>query len=304
MSGVITTGNHPKALWPGIHAWFGAKYAEHPVEYTQIFDVREASQRNYEEIVSQTGYGLVPVKTQGEGTKYDSKLQGYTTRFTHVAYSLGYVVTREALADNLYTEVSLSGAEDLAFSLRQTEENVAANTLNRAFNSSYTGGDGKELLATDHPLAMGGTWSNELATASDFSEAALEDLAIQIMSAVNPRGMKVSIMPQRLIMPVQLVFEAERVLKSQLQNDTANNAINALASKGVIPAVAVNHYLTDSDALFIKTNAPRGMTWFDREGAEFTQDKDFDTDNAKAKVYRRFSCGWGDPRGMYGTPGA
>jgi hypothetical protein len=302
MSGVITTGNHPKALWPGVHAWFGAKYAEHPVEYTQIFDVREASQRNYEEIVSQTGYGLVPVKTEGEGTKYDSKAQGYTTRFSHVAYSLGYVVTREALADNLYTEVSLGGAEDLAFSLRQTEENVGANVLNRAHTSGYTGGDGKVLCATDHPLAIGGTWSNMI-TAADFSEASSEDLAIQIMSAVNPRGMKVSIMPQRLIMPVQLVFEAERVLKSQLQNDTANNAINALASKGVFPTVAVNHYLTDSDAFFVKTNAPRGMTWFDREAVEFKQDVDFDTDNAKAKVYRRFSCGWGDPRGMYSNGG-
>jgi len=304
MAGVITTGNHPKALWPGVHAWFGAKYAEHPIEYTQIFDVREASQRNYEEIVSQTGYGLVPVKTEGESTKYDSKAQGYTTRFTHLAYSMGYIVTREALADNLYSEVSMSGAEDLAFSLRQTEENVAANVANRAFNTAYTGGDGKALCVTDHPLALGGTWSNALATASDFSEASMEDLAVQIMTAVNPRGMKVSIMPKRLILPPQLYFEAERVLQSQLQNDTVNNAINALKAKGIIPEVAINHYLTDADAFFVKTNAPRGMTWFDREATEFKQDMDFDTDNAKAKLYRRFSCGWGDPRGMYGTPGA
>lgn len=304
MAGVITTGNHPKALWPGVHAWFGAKYAEHPVEYTQIFDVREASQRNYEEIVSQTGYGLVPLKTEGESSKYDSKVQGYTTRFPHLAYSLGYVVTREALADNLYSEVSMSGAEDLAFSLRQTEENVAANVLNRAFDTNYTGGDGKALCRTDHPLAIGGTWSNALATAADFSEASIEDLAIQLMGAVNPRNMKVSIMPQRLILPIQLSFDAERVLKSTGQPDVMNNNINAIASKGIIPSVAFNHYLTDADAFFIKTNAPRGMTWFDREATEFKQDMDFDTDNAKAKVYRRFSCAWGDPRGMYGTPGA
>jgi hypothetical protein len=303
MAGVITTGNHPKALWPGVHAWFGAKYAEHPVEYTQIFDVREASQRNYEEIVSQTGYGLVPIKPENTGTRYDSKVQGYTTRFTHLAYSLGYIVSREALADNLYSEVSMSGAEDLAFSLRQTEENVAANVLNRAFDTNYTGGDGKALVVTDHPLAMGGTWSNKPVSA-DFSEAALEDMAIGIMSAVNPRGMKVSIMPKTLIMPVALVFEAERILKSQMQPDVQNNNVNALNSKGVFPSVAVNHYLTDSDAFFAKTNAPRGMTWFDREGVEFEQDQDFDTDNAKSKVYRRFSCGWGDPRGMYASPGA
>lgn len=303
MAGVISTGNHPAALWPGVYAWFGNKYAEHPAESNQIFDTLSSS-KAYEEMVQSYGFGLVPVKEQGGGTKYDSNAQGYTARFSHVAYSLGYVVTREELADNLYQEVSMARAEQLAFSAAQTRENVAANVLNRAFNSSYTGGDAKELLATDHPLAMGGTWSNELNPSADFSEAALEDLAIQIMNATNPRGLKISLMPKRLIMPTALVFEAERVLQSQLQNDTPNNAINAIKAKGIIPEIAVNHYLTDTDAFFIKTNAPRGMTKFEREGIQFSKDTDFDTDNAKAKLYYRESYGWGDPRGLFGSSGA
>lgn len=303
MSGVISTGNHPAALWPGIYAWFGIKYAQHPVEHTQIFDVATSS-KAYEEMVQSYGFGLVPVKDQGGAAKYDSHAQGYTVRTSHVAYSLGYIVTKEERADNLYQEVSMSRAEALAFSASQTTENVAANVVNRAFNSNYVGGDGKELLATDHPQALGGTWSNELNPSADFSEASLEDLAIQIMNATNPRGMKISLMPKRLILPTSLVFEAERVLKSQLQNDTANNAINALKSKGIIPEVVVNHYLTDTDAFFIKTNAPQGLTKFVREGVEFTQDNDFDTENAKAKVYFRESYTWGDPRGFYGSAGA
>lgn len=302
MAGVVGTSAHPKALWPGVLAWFGSKYDEHPVEYTQIFDVTDSS-KAYEEMVQSYGFGLVPVKTQGGGTAYDSHAQGFTARFTHVAYALGFIVTKEELADNLYSELSMQRAANLAFSLRQTEENVGANVLNRAFNSSYTGGDAKELLATDHPLALGGTWSNELNPAADFSEAALEDLAIQIMSATNPRGLKISLVPKRLIAPVNLAFEIERVLKSQLQNDSANNAINALRSKGIIPEVAINHYLTDTDAFFIKTNAPNGLTWFNRAMAEFTQDTDFDTENAKSKVYRRATCGWGDPRTLFGSEG-
>jgi phage major head subunit gpT-like protein len=300
---VISTANHPAALWPGVLAWFGAKYDEHPVEFTQIFDV-VTSTKKYEEMVQHYGFGLVPVKDEGASTKYDTNAQGFTVRFAHVAYSLGYIVTREELADNQYEEVSMARAESLAFSARQTQENVAANVLNRAFNSSYVGGDGKELLATDHPLSLGGTWSNELNPSADFSEAALEDLAIMVMNAVNARGLKISLMPRRLIMPVSLVFEAERVLQSQLQNDTSNNAINAIKAKGIIPEVAVNHYLTDQDAFFIKTNAPRGLTKFVREGIQFTRDSDFDTDNAKAKLYFRETHGWGDPRTLFGSSGA
>ena len=299
---VITTGSHPKALWPGVYAWFGAKYNEHPQQYTKLFDIK-SSNKNYEEMVEQTGFGLAPVKAEGSSTAYDSHAQGVTARGTNVAYSLGYIVTREEKADNLYTEVSMQRAASLAFSMAQTRENVGANVYNRAFNSTYTGADGKELCATDHG-SLAGDQSNELATAADLSEASLEDLTINIMDAKNSKGLKISLMPKSLIVPTALVYDAQRILESTLQSGTANNDINALRSMSVIPEVVVNNYLTDSDAWFIRTNAPSGLCWFDREPVQFSKDEDFDTDNAKAKAYMRFVPFWGDWRGLYGTPGA
>lgn len=299
---VITSGAHPKALWPGVYAWFGAKYAEHPQEYTKLFDVK-TSNKKYEELVEQTGFGLAPVKAEGSSTSYDSHAQGAVSRGTNVAYSLGYIVTREEKADNLYEEVSMQRAAALAFSMAQTRENVGANVYNRAFNNSYVGGDAKELCATDHP-SLAGNQSNELATAADLSEASLEDLTINIMDAKNSKGLKISLMPKRLIVPTALVYDAQRILKSVQRSGTADNDINALNSLNVIPEVAVNHYLTDADAWFIRTNAPSGMCWFDREPVQFSKDEDFDTDNAKAKAYMRFVAFWGDWRGVYGSPGA
>lgn len=303
MAGAISTGNHPAALWPGVKAWFGAKYIEHPQQYPKLFDV-QSSDKKYEEVIGTSGFGLAPLKTEGGAVMYDSHQQGPTSRFSNLAYALGYIVTREELADNQYAEVSMQRAGSLAFSIRQTEENVGAQVFNRGFDSNYVGGDGVELFSPSHTLALGGLWSNLLSPAADFSEASLEDLAVQIMNAVNPRGMKISLMPKRLLVPTGLVFEAERVLASTLTPSTANNAVNALKSMGVIPEVAVNHYFTDSDAFFIKTNAEQGLLWFDRELVDFSQDSDFDTDNAKAKVYRRLAAGWADPRGAYGSAGA
>jgi len=299
---VITTGSHPKALWPGVYAWFGAKYDEHPQQYTKLFDIK-SSNKNYEELVEQTGFGLAPVKAEGSSTAYDSHAQGVTSRGTNKAYSLGYIVTREEKADNLYTEVSMQRAASLAFSMAQTRENVGANVYNRAFNSTYPGGDGKELCATDHG-SLSGNQSNELATAADLSEASLEDLTINIMDAVNSKGLKISLQPKSLIVPTALIYDAQRILESTLRVDSANNDINALRSMSVIPEVVVNNYLTDSDAWFIRTNAPSGLCWFDREPVQFTKDEDFDTDNAKAKAYMRFVPFWGDWRGVYGSPGA
>jgi hypothetical protein len=303
MAGVISSGNHPAALWPGIKAWFGLKYIEHAQQFPKLFDVKPSDQA-YEEIIGSSGFGLAPLKTQGGAVMYDSHQQGPTARFTNAAYALGYIVTREELADGKYEKVSNSRAGSLAFSVRQTEENVGAQVYNRGFDSNYVGADGVELFSTAHTLALGGTFSNELDPAADFSEASLEDLAVQIMNAVNPRNLKISLMPKRLIVPTALVFEAERVLASTLTPSSANNAVNALKSMGVIPEVAVNHYLTDTDAFFIKTNAEEGMLWFDRELVDFSMDSDFDTDNAKAKVYRRFVAGWADPRGAFGAAGA
>jgi hypothetical protein len=202
------------------------------------------------------------------------------------------------MMDNLYTKRGVSRTESLARSMRLTKETVAANVYNRAQTSGYTFGDGIVLSSVSHPT-LTGNQSNRLATAADFSEAALEDLCIQIMGATDSVGNIIKLMPKSLILPRQLFFEAERVLKSMLQNDTANNAVNALRSTGIIPKVAMNHFLTDTDAFFIRTDAPQGMKLFDREKAAFAQDGDFDTSNLKYKSYMRFSVGMTDFRGIY-----
>lgn len=303
MPGVITTGNHPAALWPGVRKWFGKNYDEFPVEFSKVFD-KDTSEKAYEEDIEATGFGLATVKGQGQSVSYDADSQGYTKRYTHLAYALGYIVTWEEMKDNQYEEKSFKRSRALAFSMRQTKEIVFANILNRATDSNYTGGDGKELLATDH-ASLAGNWSNELAVAADLSEASLEDLLIQIGQAKNSRGLRIAIKGDKLIVPVNLSFEAERIVKSNLQNDTANNAINAMKSMGVLPGgVFTYHYLTDTDQWFVKTNVPNGLMHIEREAMMFDKDNDFDTMNAKAKAYERYSGGWTDPRGIYGSPGA
>jgi hypothetical protein len=302
MAGVISTGNHPKALWPGIKAWWGRVYDEHKVEYTDLFDM-DTSRQNYEEDVQVTGFGLAPVKPQGMGVEYDSESQGYIKRYTHVVYALGYIVTREELEDNLYVVVSKRRAQALAFSMRQTKENIAAQIYNRAFTVGV-GGDGSFLCVNTHS-SKSGSQSNLLAAASDLNEAAIEDMIIQIMGATNDRGLKISLMPKSLHVHRSDWFEANRILKSVLQNDTANNALNVLKSTNALPGgIKVNHYFSDTDAWFIRTNAPRGMIGYQRRAIEFTQDNDFDTENAKAKNTERYVFGWTDWRGVWGTPGA
>src|SRR4051812_14102798 len=223
---VITTGNHPKSLWPGVAAWFGRQYDEYEAQYTKLFDT-ETSEKNYEEDVQVTGFGLASLKTEGAGITYDTETQGFTKRYTNLTYASGYIVTREEMEDSQYETVSKRRAQALAFAARQTKENVCANVYNRAFNTSYTGGDGKRWLTTDHP-SIAGDWSNVLATAADLSESSLEDMIIQIMGASNDRGMRISLQPKTLIVHRNDWFNANRILKSTLQNDTSNNAINAL----------------------------------------------------------------------------
>ena len=296
---VITTGNHPKALWPGVAAWFGARYDARPPQYPALFDM-VTSNKSYEEDVEQTAFGLAPIKPEGSATTYDQHQQGFTKRYTNVAYSLGYIVTHEELEDDLYTEVSMQRSASLAFAMAQTRENVGANVYNRATNAAYLGGDGVSLLSIAHPTAAGNQ-SNLLSTGAALAESSLEDLSIQIMNAANSRGLKISLTSQSLLVSTANVFEAERILKSDRQNDTANNAINALRSKGAVPAVMVDNFFTNTNYWFLRSNAPRGMIWFDREAVSFKKDTDFDTDNAKAKAYMRFSCGWTDWRGLYGS---
>jgi hypothetical protein len=302
MATVITTGAHPKALWPGIHAWWGRMYNEHMEEFPELFEA-ETSDKAYEEDVEITGFGLAPVKPEGTAIVYDTETQGAVSRYTNVAYALGYIVTYEELRDDLYEVVSKRRAQALAFSMRQTKENVGANVYNNAFNSTYTGGDGVSLINTAHPT-LAGNQSNQLTTAADLSEAAIEDLVIQIMQTQNNRGLRISNLPQSLHVPPQLWFESNRVLKSILQNDTANNAINVLRATNAIPkGIKVNHYFSSATAWFIRTNIPRSMQYFVREKISFDQDNDFDTKNAKAACYERYVFGWTDFRGLFGTAG-
>lgn len=303
MAGIITTASHPKALWPGIKAWWGQVYEEHQTEYTDLFD-SDSSRQNYEEDVQLTGFGLAPVKSEGAGVQYDSEIQGFTTRYTHIAYALGYVVTKEELDDNLYEQVSKKRSAALAMSFRQTKENIAANVYNRAFNSTYKGGDGVQLCSTVHPNVTGGTWANRPTVDVDLSEAALEDAIIALMGYTNDRGLLINVMPKTLHIARNELFNAQRILHSSYQTGNANNDINVIKSGNYIPGgFKVNHYFTSPHAWFIRTNIKDGMKYYERIGIEFDQDNDFDTSNAKAKGYERYSFGWTDPRSIYGING-
>lgn len=301
---VITTGTHPKALWPGIKAWWGRSYDEHLPEYPDLFET-DTSDKAYEEEVEITGFGLAPVKPQGSQIFYDTEVQGPVSRYTHVAYALGYIVTYEELRDDLYEIVSKRRAQQLAFSMRQTKENILAGIYNNGFTASapYLGADGVALFSASHPT-LSGNQSNLLTTAADLSETSVEDLCIQIMQTTNNRGMKISALPQSLHVPPALWFDANRIYHSVLQNDTANNAVNVLRATGVFPkGIKVNHYFTSATAWFIRTNVPRSIQYFERDAISFDQDNDFDTKNAKAACYERYSAFWSDWRGAYGTPG-
>lgn len=304
MAGVINTGSHPKLLWPGIHAIWGQIYAEHAKEYGDLYNELD-SDKAYEQDVEVTGFGLAPVKAQGAPIQYDSEIQGIVTTYTHVAYALGYIVTYEELRDNLYEEVSMRRAKANAFSINQTIENAAAFLYNNAFSTTYyTTADGAALVSTSHVNATGGTYSNALSPAADLSEAALEDLTIQIMGTQNDRGLLINIMPESLHIPRQEFYNANRILKSVLQSNTANNNINVLKAVNAFPkGIKLNHYFTAPHAWFIRTNCPNGMQMFWRDRPQFDQDNDFDTKNAKAATYMRFSVGASDPRGIFGSNG-
>ena len=300
---IINSSSFAKALWPGINTWYGQTYDEWPEEFKGLFD-EEGSDRSYEEDVGTTGFGLASAKPEGSAITYDDESQAYTTRYTHVVYALGFIITREIFEDDQYDVVGKRRAQGLAFSMRQTKETVAANVYNRFENASYLGGDGVVLGSTAHVNKSGGTWANILATDADLSEASLEQACIDIMKFTNDRGLKIKVVPESLIIPVDLAFEAKRILGSEGRVDTANNDLNALKAFGNFGTVIVNHYLTDTDAWFIRTNVQNGMKCFNRRSMEFGMDNDFDTENAKYKASERYSFGWTDPRGFFGSPGA
>jgi hypothetical protein len=301
MAGPINSGTHPKALWPGVKGWFGQEYDKHETEWTDLFE-SDGSEKRYEEEVETIGFGMATIKPEGEALSYDSTSQGYTSRYTHVAYATGYMVTHEEIKDNLYEEVSKRRAPDLAFAMRQTEEYVHANVYNRAFTAGYVGGDGQILCVSTHPTVVGS--QSNVMTGADLSEVAIEDMLVAISNAKDSRGRRINLRGESLHISTADMFEATRILKSVGQNDTANNAINAIKAMGLLPGGAkVNHYFTSTSAFFMRTNARRGMRHFTREAAMFDQDNDFDTKNAKAAVYARWSQGWSDWRGLWGNPG-
>ncbi len=296
----MTTGTHPKSLWPGVFAFWGIKYPEHEVQYKDLMEWK-TSTKAYEELVETIGMGLAPVKSEGTPITFDSTAQGVVNRATHVAYGLGANITYEAIQDGQYENLGMQAAEALKFAMRQTKENVVANVYNRAFNSSYTYGDGVSLVSTAHPTAAGDQ-SNRLSSNADLSEVAIEDMTIQIMDAKTSKGHPFKLMPKSLHVPTAEFYNAIRILKSTLQNDTAENAVNALKYAGVFTEGAkVNNYFTSTTAWFVRTNAPNGLIGFDREKLSFDKDNDFLTSDARFKTYERYSTTVGDWRSIFGS---
>lgn len=301
MTGVITTGNIAKALRPGVKSWWGIFYKNHPDEYVKLFDERN-SDKSFEEDVQVTGMGLAAAKPQGSSIQYDSIEQGFVNRSTHVTYGKGFIITEEAIEDNQYMELAERKTKAIARSMKLTKENVAANIYNRAFNSSFTYADGKELVATDHPTKAGDQ-ANTLAVAADMSEASIEDLVNLIGKFKDDRGLNIQAQAKRLIVPTDLQFESHRILKSTLQSGTGNNDINALNYLGIIPEICVNHYLLDPGAFFIRTDQ-EGLIYYNRRPISFVQDNDFDTSNLKYKATERYSFTASDWRAMAASQGA
>lgn len=300
---VINSGSFAKALWPGVNKWYGREYDNYPVEYDKLFDTNKST-RAFEEDVGISSFGLAIQKGEGAPISYDSERQGFISRYQHAVYALGFVITREMMEDDQYDVIGKRKAEGLAFSMRQTKEVLGANVYNRAFNSSFTGGDGVSLINSTHPNIKGGTWSNQIATASDLSEASLEQACIDIAGFTNDAGLLIAVRPKSLIIPRQLIFEARRILGTDGRVGTDNNDLNAIKTLGSIPEVVTNHFLTDTDAWFIRTDIKDGMKYFERRADAFDMDNDWDTENAKYKATARYSFGWTDPRGLYGSAGA
>lgn len=302
MAGIITTGNAPKLLWPGVRSFWGQLYDQHNPEWDKLFDTFNSTM-NYEEDVQIVDFGLAPIKSEASAVTYDSEVQGPVTRYTHVAYGLGFIVSQEELDDNQYTKVAADRTRSLHFSMVQTKEQVGASIYNNAF-TTYQTADGVSLINSAHLNTSGGTFSNQLAVSANLSEGAIEDLTIQIMQATNDRGLLISLMPQSLHVAPQNFYQANRIIKSAFQTQTANNDVNVVAAVGVFPkGVHVNHYFTSPTAWFIRTNAPQGAKHFLRKPLELTQDNAFDEMTFKCKAYERYSFGVTDPRAVYGTAG-
>ena len=300
----ISRSQLTKELEPGLNALFGLEYGRYDQEHAEIFDT-ESSDRAFEEEVMLSGFGNAESKAEGAGVNYDTAQESWTARYNHDTIALAFAITEEAVEDNLYDRLSARYTKALARSMAHAKQIKGANVLNNGFDSSYTGGDGSQLLTTDHSTIAGGDLRNELSTAADLNETSLEQSLIDIAAFVDERGLKVAVQGRKMIIPKELQFTAERLLVSPLRVGTADNDINALKSMGMLPeGYVVNHYLTDTDAWFIITDAPNGLKHFVRAPVRTAMEGDFDTGNMRFKARERYSFGWSDPRGIFGSPGA
>jgi|TARA_R100001086_G_scaffold227866_1_gene147136 hypothetical protein len=300
----ISRGQLLKELEPGLNALFGMEYDRYDNEHAEIYET-EASDRAFEEEVMLSGFGQAPVKGEGSAVSYDTANEAYTARYTHETIALAFAITEEAVEDNLYDRLSSRYTRALARSMANTKQVKAAAVLNNAFDSGFTFGDGKELCATDHPTVGGGNFKNELTVSADLNETSLEQSLIDIAAFIDERGLKIALQGRKLIIPSALQFVAERLMASTLRTGTSDNDINAVRNMGMLPdGYVVNHFLTDTDAFFIKTDAPNGFKHFERAAIKTSMEGDFDTGNVRYKARERYSFGVSDPRCVFGSPGA
>ena len=293
-----------KELLPGLNALFGLEYAKYGEEHKEIYET-ESSDRSFEEETKLSGFSAAPVKSEGSAIAYDNGQEAWTARYNHETIALGFSLTEEAVEDNLYDTLSARYTKALARAMSYTKQVKSANVLNNGFSAGYTGGDGKVLFATDHPLVSGSTNSNTQAVAADLNETSLENAVIQIAAWTDERGLLIAAKPRKLVIPPSLQFVATRLLETDLRVGTADNDINALKNNGAIPeGYAINHFLTDDNAYFLTTDVPNGMKHFERTALTTSMDGDFDTGNVRYKARERYSFGWSDPLGMWGSAGA
>ena len=293
-----------KELLPGLNALFGMEYARYGEEHKEIFET-ESSERSFEEETKLSGFSAAPVKAEGAAMAYDNAQEAWTARYNHETIVLGFSLTEEAIEDNLYDSLASRYTKALARAMAYTKQTKAAAVLNNGFSSAYPGGDGVELFSTQHPLVSGGVNSNEPATPADLNETSLEAAVIQIAAWTDERGLLIAAKPRKLIVPPSLQFVATRLLETELRVGTADNDINAIKNNGSIPeGFAINHFLTDTDAWFLTTDVPNGLKHFVRTPLAQSMDGDFDTGNVRYKARERYSFGWSDPLGVFGSPGA
>jgi len=293
-----------KELLPGLNALFGLEYARYGEEHKEIFET-ESSERSFEEETKLSGFSAAPVKNEGSAIAYDNGQEVFTARYNHETIALGFSLTEEAIEDNLYDSLSSRYTKALARAMAYTKQTKAAAVLNNGFDTDYAGGDGKPLFSATHPLVSGGVNSNIPSTAADLNETSLEAAVIQIAGWTDERGLLIAAKPRKLVVPPSLMFVATRLLETELRVSTADNDINALKSNGSIPeGYTVNHFLTDTDAWFLTTDVPNGLKHFVRTPLANSMDGDFDTGNVRYKARERYSFGWSDPLGMYGSEGA